>query len=61
MIYEGIKKACDERKITIGALEKMAGLGNGAIYKWRSSWPRVNKLYAVTEILGITIDSLFQK
>lgn len=51
----------DERKISIYALEKKAGLKNGAISKWRESSPTLNSLQAVAEALETTIDNLLKE
>ena len=61
MIYDKVKKLADERKISIYALEKEAGLKNGAIGKWRISSPTLNSLQAVANVLGITIDDLLKE
>lgn len=61
MIYDKVKKLADERKISIYALEKEAGLQNGAIGKWRISSPTLKSLQAVANVLGITIDDLLRE
>ena len=47
MIYENVKKIADEKGISISALEKKAGLGNGVISGWKKSSPTVANLNSV--------------
>ena len=37
ILYQRIKKLCDERGITINKLEKEIGGGNAAIQKWKNT------------------------
>lgn len=61
MIYENIKRLCDRLKITIAELEKRAGIGNGTIGGWKTSFPRADKLKAVADVLGVTVDDLMKE
>lgn len=58
MVYDKVKKLADKRGITIYALEREAGLKNGAIGKWRDSSPTLKSLQAVAGVLKVTIDEL---
>lgn len=58
MIYDKIKILCDKKKISIAALEKAAGLGNGTIGGWKTSSPTVEKLQAVAKVLGVEVSKL---
>ena len=58
MVYEKIKEICDKKKISISALEKMAGLGNGTIGGWRTKSPTLDNLQAVANALGVKINKL---
>ena len=55
MIYEKISKACAEKGITISALEKATGLGNGTVKGWIKTKPRVDLLVAVCDYLGLSL------
>lgn len=35
-----------------------AGIGEIAIYRWKTSTPKTDKLHAVADVLGVTIDCL---
>lgn len=58
MIFNNIKKICDEKGISIFQLEKEAGLGNGTISGWKESMPRIYKLQAVAKVLEVKVDKL---
>ena len=60
MIYERIKSICDKKGISICALEKSAGLGNGTIGSWRTCNPTVDKLQAVANVLGVKVSKLLE-
>lgn len=60
MIYEKIKALCDKKGISICALEKAAGLGNGTIGGWRTGSPTVDKLQVVAKVLNIKVSKLLE-
>ena len=60
MILENIKRLCYEKNISIWALEKECGLGNGTIGRWAKKYPRVEKLKAVADFFGVTVDELLK-
>lgn len=59
MIYKNVKRLADKHRITIKALEKICGLANGTIGKWReNNNPKVESLIAVANYFGVTVDEL---
>lgn len=60
MILDNIARLCDERKISICALERETGIGNGVIGKWRDGArsPRVDTVKRIADYFGITVDEL---
>ena len=60
MVTENIRKLCEERNISVCALEKEVGLGNGTVGKWRNTSPRVDRLQLVANYFGVTVDELLQ-
>lgn len=58
MIYENIKKIGDERNLSIASIEKLAGVGNGVIGKWRTMSPNIDTLSKIADALDVTIDEL---
>lgn len=61
MIAENIRQLCRERKISLWALERELGLGNGSIAKWENRSPRVGSLKLVADYFGVTIDDLLRE
>lgn len=58
MLIENIRALCAERGISISALEKGAGLGNGVISRWGESSPRLESVLAVASFLDVPVDRL---
>lgn len=58
MIYENIRKLCSETHVSIFRLERETGLGNGTIFRWKTSDPTVSKLKLVADYFGVSVDSL---
>lgn len=56
MIFERIAELCRVRKISIAKLEKDCGFGNCTIAKWKESSPSVEKLKAVADYFGVSIE-----
>ena len=57
MIYQ-CKENLQKNGVSITAVEKQAGLSNGAISKWNESSPTVEKLQAVAKTLECSVDDL---
>ena len=58
MITKNIRQLCTEKGISLWALERELGLGNGSIAKWESRSPRVENLKLVADYFGVTVDDL---
>lgn len=58
MLYDKIREICKAKGISVGSLEKQAGLGNGTISKWNNASPTVDNLNAVAKILKVKVDKL---
>ena len=58
MILENIRRLCQERNITLAALERETGIGNGVIARWGEMRPRVDLLKRVADYFGCTVDEL---
>jgi transcriptional regulator with XRE-family HTH domain len=57
-IYNRIKEKANEKGISIKALEREAGLGNGVIKRWNETSPQCNKLELVANYLQVSIEWL---
>lgn len=58
MIYENILTLCRAQNISVRRLEQEIELGNGVIAGWKQKHPRVDKLLAVADYFGVTLDEL---
>lgn len=59
-MYDKVKAIADKRNLSIAAVEKMAGLANGTIGKWRNAKDgiRFESIRAVADALEIDIKEL---
>lgn len=60
-IYQNVKSACVERKMTINALESKLGFPRGSIFKWDKHMPAVDKVKAVAEVLDKPIEYFLEE
>ena len=58
MLVDKIRALCEERGMTIAALERELGFGNGVIARWEKHNPRVSAVKTVADYFGVTVDSL---
>lgn len=61
MILEKINELCREKGISIAALERELGIGNGTIRRWDVVSPRFDKLLAVADYFKVTVDDLVRQ
>ena len=61
MIYDNICKLCEINSVSIMAVEKACGLGNGTISGWKDGNPRVDRLKLVADYFGVTVDDLMSE
>lgn len=58
IIYTRIKELCEEKKITIAALERELGFSKGAVSKWVRNFPNAAYLVKVADYFMVTTDYL---
>lgn len=58
MIYTNVSNLCQRKGISIAKLERELGFGNSTIRGWVNSSPTVEKIKAVTDYFGVTVDEL---
>ena len=58
MMLTNILEKCKEKGLTLAELERQAGLANRTIYKWDENVPSVEKVLAVANVLGVTVEEL---
>lgn len=56
-----ITELCRERKISVLELERRAGLKQRTVYRWDDNMPSVDKVKAVADVLGVTVDDLLRE
>ena len=61
MIYENVKRLCDEKRMSIMALEKAAGLANGTVGGWRTAIPTAVSLQKVASVLEVSMETLMKE
>lgn len=61
MIYTNVSNLCQSRGISIAKLEREMGFGNSTIRGWANSSPTVEKLKAVADYFGVTVDDLLSE
>ena len=60
MYYDAIKRICDDKGISIRALEIKAGIGNGIVGKWKKSDPSMSNLKKVAEALNVPVSVIIE-
>lgn len=60
MILDNIRKLCEKKGVSIWAVERATGIGNGVIARWENSSPRVENLKLVADYFGVTVDELLK-
>jgi transcriptional regulator with XRE-family HTH domain len=56
--FDRIKKTSKERGFTLTQVAERAGLGQKTIYKWKNQSPSSDKITAVADVLGVSVDYL---
>ena len=58
MLYDNVKRICEEKGISVGKIEKDLQLSNGSICKWNDNEPGIRKVQKVADYLGVSIEEL---
>lgn len=58
MNIEKIKQLCEKKGISVNTLESESGIGRGNIGRWEKYTPGVDKVKAVADYFGVTVDYL---
>lgn len=56
VLYDKVKAACKAKGISVSALEKELGFGNGTITKWNKVVPNVYNLKKIADFFGKPIE-----
>lgn len=60
MVYDNIKKICENKGITISQIERDLGFSNASIRKWKECDPGVKKVQKVADYLKVPIERLLK-
>lgn len=60
MVYNKVKELCEEKRISVSAVEKECGLANATIRGWKFSDPRATNLKRVADFFGVTMEYLME-
>ncbi len=58
MLYDNVKRLCEEKEISILSLEKSLGFPRSSICKWNENEPGIRKVQKVAEYLEVPIEEL---
>ena len=56
-----IKRLCKAQRKTISRMEKDLGLAQNSVTRWDRNTPSVDKVAAVAEYLGTTVDAIIRE
>lgn len=57
-MLENIRTLCKARGVSLLEVERSCGLAQRTIYRWDDSTPAVDKVKAVADYFGVSVDSL---
>ncbi|MCV3316302.1 helix-turn-helix domain-containing protein [Pediococcus ethanolidurans] len=60
-MFERIKLISKKRGMSLRKVNEKAKLGTNAIYRWKKQNPSVDKIKAVANVLGVSVDYLLGK
>lgn len=60
MLYDNVKKLCEEKGVSILSLEKALGFPRSSICKWNDNEPGIRKVQKVADFLGVSIEELLK-
>lgn len=58
VIFKNIKSKASEKKLSLSAIEKECGLGNGTIKGWESGNPTLRNIERVANVLDCSVAEL---
>ncbi|MBJ7643125.1 helix-turn-helix domain-containing protein [Weissella confusa] len=57
-IFERTKEIAKKRGLSLQETAKSAGIGINSIYSWKDKKPSVDRIKAVADVLGVSVDYL---
>lgn len=57
-LFERVKELSKKRGYSLAETSQKAGLGQRALYQWKDNQPSADRLKAVADVLGVSVDYL---
>lgn len=61
MLYNNVKKLCEEKKISISQMERDLEFPRSSVCKWNENEPGVTKVQKVADYLKVPIEQLLEE
>jgi len=61
LLLENVRTLCEKHGTNFHQLEKAVGFGNGTVSKWAVQTPSVERVKAVADYFGVTVDDLLKE
>lgn len=56
--YEKLKKVCDEKGVSMYAVENATGMSKGSSAKWKTSSPKAETIEKIADYFNVSVDYL---
>ena len=60
MLYDNVRRRCEQKGISVSMLEKKMEFSNGSISKWNDNEPGIRKVQKVADYFGVAIEDLLE-
>mgnify|MGYP000412839367 FL=1 len=60
MLYDNVRRMCEQKGISVSMLEKKMEFSNGSISKWNDNEPGIRKVQKVADYFGVAIEDLLE-
>lgn len=60
MLYDNVRRMCEQKGISVSMLEKKMEFSNGSISKWNDNEPGIRKVQKVADYFGVAIENLLE-
>ena len=61
MLYDNVRRMCEQKGISVSMLEKKMEFSNGSISKWNDNEPGIRKVQKVADYFGVAIEDLLEQ
>ena len=60
MLYDNVRRMCEQKGISVSMLEKKMEFSNGSISKWNDNEPGIHKVQKLADYFGVAIEDLLE-